>query len=186
MTAQRADARRNYSRILAAAEQEVALHGVDASLEQIARTVGVGSATVRRHFPTRIALLQAVFHERIEALCDRARDLTQAPDARAALLEWLGAVTDYAIGARGLAAALVLDGPVEQGYPNACTTKLAEAGDPLLERAAQAGTVTPSVTTADLLTLIAGLMLATEHGPDPACTVHRLFDVVVAGVSPVG
>ncbi|MBP2330020.1 AcrR family transcriptional regulator [Kibdelosporangium banguiense] len=186
MTAQRADARRNYSRILAAAEQEVAAHGVNASLEQIARTVGVGSATVRRHFPTRVALLQAVFRERIEALCDSARELTEAPDARAALLEWLVAVADYAIEARGLAAALVLDEPVERGHPNACTAKLAEAGDPLLERAVQAGTVAPGLTTADLLTLIVGILLATEHGPDQADTVRRLFGVVVAGLSPCG
>ncbi len=52
MTGQRSDARRNYQRILAVAEAEVAAHGADASQEQIARTAGVGSATVRRHFPT--------------------------------------------------------------------------------------------------------------------------------------
>ena len=57
---QRADARRNYARILAVAEEEVATHGAGASLEQIARAAGVGSATVRRHFPTRRALLEAV------------------------------------------------------------------------------------------------------------------------------
>ena len=57
---QRADARRNYARILAVAEAEVAEHGANASLEQIARVAGVGSATVRRHFPTRRALLDAV------------------------------------------------------------------------------------------------------------------------------
>ncbi|MYV55588.1 helix-turn-helix domain-containing protein, partial [Streptomyces sp. SID3212] len=86
MAVQRADARRNYERILAEAEKEVAAHGADASLEQIARTAGVGSATVRRHFPGRRALLEAVFHERIEVLCARARELADAPDARAALL----------------------------------------------------------------------------------------------------
>ncbi|MFE3383193.1 TetR/AcrR family transcriptional regulator, partial [Streptomyces anulatus] len=52
MTGQRSDARRNYSRILAVAEAEVARHGAAASLEQVARTAGVGSATVRRHCPT--------------------------------------------------------------------------------------------------------------------------------------
>lgn len=68
MSAQRADARRNYLRILAVAEEEVAAHGADASFEQIARTAGVGSATVRRHFPSRLALLETVSRERVEAL----------------------------------------------------------------------------------------------------------------------
>ncbi|MBK3582736.1 helix-turn-helix transcriptional regulator, partial [Streptomyces sp. MBT57] len=76
MTGQRSDARRNYSRILAVAEAEVARHGAAASLEQVARTAGVGSATVRRHFPTRQALLEAVFQERIQALCERADQLS--------------------------------------------------------------------------------------------------------------
>ena len=72
---QRADARRNYTRILAVAQQEVAANGANASLEQIARTAGVGSATVRRHFPTRQALLEAVSQEQIEALRIRAESL---------------------------------------------------------------------------------------------------------------
>lgn len=72
---QRADARRNYARILEVAEAEVAAHGANASLEQIARTAGVGSATVRRHFPTRHALLEAVSRERIALLAARAQEL---------------------------------------------------------------------------------------------------------------
>ena len=66
MTSLRADAQRNYARILAIAEQEVAEHGAEVSLEQIARLAGVGSATVRRRFPSRQALLEAVFRERID------------------------------------------------------------------------------------------------------------------------
>lgn len=98
---QRADARRNYTRILAVAEEEVATHGADASLEQIARTAGVGSATVRRHFPTRRALLEAVSQKRIEALCVRAHELTGKGDSRNALLEWLDDVVAYSVSARG-------------------------------------------------------------------------------------
>jgi AcrR family transcriptional regulator len=61
----RADARRNYDRILEAAAAEVARRGADASLEEIARRAGVGSATLHRHFPSRWGLLQAVFQERV-------------------------------------------------------------------------------------------------------------------------
>jgi AcrR family transcriptional regulator len=180
---QRSDAQRNYARILAVAEEEVAAHGAGASLEQIARTAGVGSATVRRHFPTRRALLEAVSRIRIEALCVRAHDLTGKGDSRSALLEWLNDVVAYSVSARGLAAALAYDGPVHE---NGCSAALEEAAGPLLRRAVQDGAVATGVTVADLITLIVGIVLATEHHPDPAAQADRLFRLAVAGLSPQG
>ncbi|TWF75345.1 TetR family transcriptional regulator [Pseudonocardia hierapolitana] len=182
---QRADARRNYARILAVAEAEVAAHGAAASLEQIARTAGVGSATVRRHFPTRRALLEAVSRTRIEALCVRAHDLTGTGDSHTALLEWLSDVVDYCVSARGLAAALAYDGAgSDPVHENACSAAVEEAAGPLLRRAAQDGAVASDVTVEDLITLIVGIVLATEHHPDPATRAHRLFRLTVAGLSP--
>ncbi|WP_329109190.1 TetR/AcrR family transcriptional regulator [Micromonospora sp. NBC_01699] len=186
MTAQRADARRNYARLLAVAEEEIAAYGADASLEQIARIAGVGSATVRRHFPSRHALLEAVFAARIEILCAHARDLTGAADTRAALLEWLSAVTSSAASIRGLAMALTRDQTADPDEPHehCATAQLTEAGEPLVRRAVQAGAVASGVTLTDLLTLITGIALATEHHPDPATEANRLFDLAVTGVSP--
>ncbi|TDC71247.1 TetR/AcrR family transcriptional regulator [Streptomyces hainanensis] len=182
---QRADARRNHARILAVAEAEVADRGADASLEQIARTAGVGSATVRRHFPTRRALLEAVSHSRIEALCARAHDLADAPDARTALLAWLDEVVAYCASVRGLAAALAHDGAAPDPlHGNSCASAIEAAGTPLLRRAAGEGTVAPTVTMADLITLVVGIALATEHHPDPAAQADRLFRLAVAGLSP--
>lgn len=178
---QRADARRNYTRILAVAEEEVAAHGAEASLEQIARTAGVGSATVRRHFPTRRALLEAVSRQRVEALCVRARELNERGDSRNALLEWLDDVVAYSVSARGLAAALAYDGSVHE---NNCSAALEEAAGPLLRHAVQDGALTTDVTVADLITLVVGIVLATEHYPDPAAQAHRLFRLAVAGLSP--
>ncbi|MFC4030009.1 TetR/AcrR family transcriptional regulator [Streptomyces polygonati] len=184
---QRADARRNYARILAVAEQEVAAHGADASLEQIARTAGVGSATVRRHFPTRRALLEAVSRNRIEALSARARDLTGEDDSRDALLEWLSDVVAYSASARGLAAALAYDGSEpDPVHDNCCAAALETAGAPLLDRAVRDGAVAASVTVTDLITLVVGIALATEHHPDPAGQADRLFRLTVAGLSPRG
>ena len=182
---QRADARRNYARILAVAEEEVAAHGADASLEQIARTAGVGSATVRRHFPTRRALLEAVSRKRIEALCVRAHDLTGKGDSRNALLEWLSDVVDYSVAARGLAAALTFDAAgSDPVHENSCSAALEAAAGPLLHRAVQDGAVATGVTVADLITLVVGIALATEHYPDPAAQADRLFRLAVAGLSP--
>jgi AcrR family transcriptional regulator len=188
MSVQRADARRNHARLLAVAEEAVATYGADASLEQIARTAGVGSATVRRHFPSRRALLEAVFRERVETLCAHARDLAVRSDTRAALLEWLRAVTADAATIRGLATALIREQAAEPGAASetCCSAQLTEAGDPLARRAADDGALAPGVSIADLLTLITGIALATEHHPDPAAEADRLLGLAVAGVSPQG
>ncbi|MEU6558065.1 TetR/AcrR family transcriptional regulator [Nocardia nova] len=183
----RADARRNYARVLAVAEDEVAAHGAGASLEQIARVAGVGSATVRRHFPTRRALLEAVSRKRIDALCDRAGDLADAADSRAALLGWLGDVVTYCVRARGLAVALSYDTAASDPvHDNSCGLRLEEAGEPLLARAARDGVVREGVTVSDLITLVVGISLATEHCADPGAQADRLFRLAVAGLSPLG
>ncbi|RKT84597.1 regulatory protein, tetR family [Saccharopolyspora antimicrobica] len=178
---QRADARRNYARILAVAEQEVAAHGPEASLEQIARIAGVGSATVRRHFPSRQALLEAVSEKRIEALRLRAEDLAGEQNSRDALLTWLSEVVAYCVSARGLAAALAYD---EDPTQNGCAAALEEAGRDLLARAARDGAVAPDVTVADLLSLIVGIVLISQYAPDPEARADRLFQLAVAGLSP--
>ncbi|RFU86487.1 TetR/AcrR family transcriptional regulator [Streptomyces triticagri] len=182
---QRADARRNYARILAVAEEEVAAHGSGASLEQIARTAGVGSATVRRHFPTRHALLEAVSRTRVEALGERARELTGKGDSRDALVAWLSEVVAYSVAARGLAAALAYDSSgSDPAHGNACSATLEEAAGPLLDLAVQDGAVAADVTVSDLITLVVGIALATEHHHDPAARADRLFRLTVAGLSP--
>ncbi|MFH8804328.1 TetR/AcrR family transcriptional regulator [Streptomyces sp. NPDC017936] len=184
MTGQRSDARRNYQRILAVAEAEVAAHGAEASQEQIARTAGVGSATVRRHFPTRRALLEAVFQERIEGLCERAHRLSATEDSRTALLEWLHAFVLYAVSARGFAHILSYEPPTEKPSPNSCGSRIEAAGTPLLQRAIRDKAVAPHVTFHDLLTLAVGIALATEHHTDPDTQADRLFRLAVEGLSP--
>ncbi|MFG2937838.1 TetR/AcrR family transcriptional regulator [Streptomyces sp. NPDC048282] len=184
MAGRRADARRNYAHILAVAEKEVAAHGADASLEQIARVAGVGSATVRRHFPGRRALLEAVFSEETEVLCADARELVGHSDPRAALLEWLDALAAYVAASRGLATLLLPDGIAEHEDDGTCSPRLHAAAEPLVRRAAQAGAVAPGTTAADLVTLIVGIVLATEQHPAPATEAARLLALAVQGISP--
>ncbi|MFI1993058.1 TetR/AcrR family transcriptional regulator [Actinoplanes sp. NPDC020271] len=183
MPGQRADARRNYALLLSVAEQAIAEQGADASLEQIARVAGVGSGTVRRHFPTRHALLAAVFRKQTDALADRARELTDRPDSRAALLEWLGEVLTFAATTRGLAEALNRDHVADPGeaHEHCATARLIEAGQPLVQRAGSDGAVHPDVTIGDLLSLVTGIALVTEHRPDDA---NRLLRLAVAGIGP--
>src|SRR3954454_21665376 len=85
----RADARRNRDRLLAVAAEAFAADGADASLDAIARRAGVGSGTLYRHFPTREALIKAVYWARVEQVCARGAELRAAGDPVAALAEWL-------------------------------------------------------------------------------------------------
>ncbi|MDV5145771.1 TetR/AcrR family transcriptional regulator [Streptomyces sp. SBC-4] len=191
--AMRADARRNYERILAAAGAAVARHGVDASLEEIARDAGVGSATLHRHFPSRQALLEAVFKDRVETLCARARDLAAALDPEAALVAWLHAVGAHAVTNRGLGAALMPGagdsnaasrggGGGEPDLGDSCHTLIVNAGSDLLDRAHQAHAVRPDVTVTQLLKLVGAIALATEHDSDGAAETDRLLTLVLDGV----
>ena len=184
-TPRRADARRNRAAIIAAAEDEVAHRGADASLEEIARRAGIGSATLHRHFPSRQALLEAVFHDRVEVLCARAQELTDSPDAGLALALWLRAVAVYGATTRGLARSL-LDGGREPGPPSdsTCEAMLVDAGGELLRLAADAGAVRPQVSITDLLTLVNAISLATEGSVDAAGEAARLLDLTLEGVRP--
>ena len=70
----RADAARNYDLLVTAARQAFSEHGTDTSLEEIARRAGVGIGTLYRRFPSRTALLEAVYVDEIQSVCDRAYD----------------------------------------------------------------------------------------------------------------
>lgn len=173
----RADAQRNYDRIVSAASEAVARDGAEASLEAIARSAGVGSATLHRHFPSRWSLMEAVFAERIGCLFDRAKELQAAPEPLDALVRWLKEVAVYSTTTRGLAAAL-LNGPPEES--GTCQAHLVAAGEPLVRRAVDAGEVRPDVATADLLTLVNAISLAAQQaGPREA---ERLVTLSLEGV----
>ncbi|MFI6339022.1 TetR/AcrR family transcriptional regulator [Streptomyces sp. NPDC050535] len=186
MTGQRSDARRNYAHILAVAEAEVAAHGAQASLEQIARNAGVGSATVRRHFPTRKALLDAVFKQRVHVLCDRAHTLRGEDDSRSALVEWLRELLVYSLAARGLADVLSYEPLQDEATQDSCAADIGAAGALLLRKAIDDRVVREDITIDDLLTLIVGIALATENYTDPATPADRAFRLAVAGFDPTG
>ncbi|GAA3162482.1 TetR/AcrR family transcriptional regulator [Nonomuraea salmonea] len=181
----RADARRNYDRILAAAAAAVAEHGAEASLEEIARRAGVGSATLHRHFPSRQLLLEAVFRDKVEALCATAAGLAAEPGPGQALAAWLRAVARHVVTNRGLAASLMRgahDGDPSLGAT--CHTMIIDAGADLLARACRANAVRPDVSITDLLTLVNAICLAVEHEPDGQAQADRLLTLALTGVRP--
>lgn len=152
----RADARRNYEKVLAAAREAFAEGGESTSLEEIARRAGVGIGTLYRNFPNRQALLEALYVEEVEAMARSAAELETA-DPWEALNAWFGRFTAYIGTKRALAAELqnYLDPDAE--LFKACRTTLFDSGEPLLKRAQEAGVVRPDVTIADVIQMVVGI-----------------------------
>jgi AcrR family transcriptional regulator len=172
----RADARRNYQRLVTVAGAVIAESGAEASLEEIARRAGVGSATLHRHFASRSALLEAVFRDRVRALCDRAADLMTDPSPGDGLVAWLRALVAHAAANRGLGAVL------GAALGSSSHALIIAAGGRLLTRAQQAKAVQPGLAITDLLTLVNAISLVTETEPDRAEHADRLLMFVVDGV----
>jgi AcrR family transcriptional regulator len=102
----RSDARENRERLLQAAGEHFAIGGPDVSLEAIARAAGVGIGTLYRHFPTREALIEAVYRNEVDQLCAAADELLAEQPPAQALAEWMERFVAYATTKRGLRGAL--------------------------------------------------------------------------------
>jgi AcrR family transcriptional regulator len=172
----RADARRNRDRLVAVAGAVVAEQGAEASLEEIARRAGVGSATLHRHFPSRLALLDAVFAERVAALCERGAALLARPDPGDALSGWLRELVRHVVRNRGLATSLLT------GTGESCHVRILAAGEALVTRAREAGALRPDATTRELLALANGVALAAA---EDEALADRLLTLAVTGLAPM-
>jgi AcrR family transcriptional regulator len=178
----RADARRNYDAIVQAAAEEVDRVGAAASLEDIARNAGVGSATLHRHFRSRRDLLQAVFTDRIRGLCARAGELSAEAEPGAALRTWLTELAAYSAATRGLADTLILStdpAPDTSG----CEAMLTVAADTLREKAAAAGAIKPAVTAFDLLSLVNSISFGARTHPTPEAFAEHLLAIALDGIT---
>jgi AcrR family transcriptional regulator len=180
----RADARRNRERLLSAALAAFTEHGSDdTSLEEIARRAGVGIGTLYRHFPTRQALLEAVYRDQVEALCAQAGPLLAEPSAGAALTGWLRALTQFGLTKRTLSTEL-LAGPEGMDAPvfATCRNDLSSAATALLSRAQQAGAARPGLEPADLMRLTHAIVMASERAADPPAEADRMLGILLGGV----
>ncbi|MFD4758734.1 TetR/AcrR family transcriptional regulator [Streptomyces sp. NPDC058439] len=178
----RADARRNYDRLLGEARTAFAEHGTDASLEDIARRAGVGIGTLYRHFPNRHALMSAVFQEALASLIDRSRELAGAEQPCAGLVEWLGAIITHAGEYRGLAQALMSTSRDATSALSRCNVPLREAGSVLLARAQASGAVRADVSIDDLMQLTNAIALTAEQSPDDPGLAGRLLMLTLQGL----
>jgi AcrR family transcriptional regulator len=179
----RADARRNYQALLAAANAAFIEHGADdASLEEIARRAGVGIGTLYRHFPTRQALLEAVYRDQVEVLSVRAGDLLGSASPGEALVTWLRALVQFGSTKRSLTSAMLATLDKDSELMSACSAMLRESAAALLARAQQAGEVRADAQALDLLRLVHAVSMAVQRAPADAGQADRMIGLVMDGL----
>jgi AcrR family transcriptional regulator len=179
----RADARRNIERLIATAREAFATQGANAPLDDIARAAGVGSGTLYRHFPTRLALLEAVYRDSVERLCSEGDRLAATEPPADALIDWLRGFVTVVSEKRGLAAALSDEGRAQTLFGE-CHAMINASGAALLDRAKDAGAIRPEVPLADLLRMAKAFAAAAESSPEGSALAERLLALSMDGLRP--
>jgi AcrR family transcriptional regulator len=181
-THHRADARRNYDRLLACAADAFAAQGTEASLRDVARRAGVGIGTLYRHFPTREALLEALLRDQFDKLRELAVELGDSQPPLAALSSWLLRLATASSAYRGLPESMMaaLNDPASRLH--AACAAMREAGARLLAGAQRAGAIRADLTNGEMLAIAAGVAWSAGHlpGEDPT---GRLLTLITQGLA---
>jgi AcrR family transcriptional regulator len=177
----RADAERNRIRLLETAKAAFAEKGSGASLDEIARISGVGAGTLYRHFPTRDALVAAVYRNETEQLVAAADRLAETHPPVTALREWLLLFVDYIATKHGMSEVLnSIVGGTSDLYSTS-TAQVKQAIAKLVDRAVASRDIRLDLDSLDLLRALAGVANI-GLGADGERAAKRLVDVLIAGV----
>lgn len=179
----RVDAQRNRNRLVEVAREAFTAGDGKVSLEAIAREAGVGIGTLYRHFPTREALVEAVYRAERTRLCDMADELLATAPPDRALRVWMDRFADYMATKREMAdalRALITSGTIT--YVQA-REELSAAARKLLDAGAAAGTLRADVAAEDVVVGLLGIHLACADQRDQAT---RLLDLMMDGLRPNG
>jgi AcrR family transcriptional regulator len=174
----RADARRNYEKVVAAARDAFAEGGTATSLEEIARRAEVGIGTLYRHFPNRQALLEAVYVEEVEGVCRSAVDLAELPPWDA-LVAWLHRFVGYLATKQALAQELLNYVERDAELFKSCRAELFAAGGPLLERAQAAHVVREDTDVGEVIHLVIGIAKIPSSEPGQ---IDHILDIAIDGL----
>ncbi|KAA2256736.1 TetR/AcrR family transcriptional regulator [Solihabitans fulvus] len=174
----RADAQRNRARLLEVAERVFAAKGTSASTEEIAREAGVGVGTVFRHFPTKEALLEAVFVCRLRRLADEADALTSSTDPGTAFFTFFTGVVEQSATKNALAEA----GIDVQRVSSEVRAHVVRALGSLLAGAQEAGAVRDDIGVPELLALLIGASRTAEYASEDRAVQARALAIVLDGL----
>ena len=180
----RTDAQRNRERILEVAKQAFTQSGANASLDDIAKEAGVGAGTLYRHFPTRDALIEAVYRTEVEKLAAAQRKFSDAMPPVEALRAWMLLFVDYIGTKQIIAPALnsLVGGPSK--LFEGSRVHIQGAIDSLVKRAIKSGHIRKDLEPFDLLRALIGVSHVAS-GPDWQQSARRLVDILITGSRPV-
>jgi AcrR family transcriptional regulator len=179
----RADAQQNRERILEVAKEAFTRHGANASLDDIAKEAGVGAGTLYRHFPTRDALIEAVYRTEVAKLAAAERELSAKLPPVEALRAWMLLFVDYIAAKHLIASALnTLVGGPSKLYAGS-RTQVQAAIDTLVRRAVTSGDIRKDLDASDLLRALIGVSNVTLM-PDWQQSARRLVDILINGSRP--
>ena len=180
----RTDALRNRERILEVAKQAFTRSGVDASLDDIAREAGVGAGTLYRHFPTRDALIEAVYRTEVEKLAAAERKFAETMPPIEALRAWMLLFVDHIATKRIIAPALnAYVGGASKLYEGS-RAQIQGAIDALVKRAIKKGDIRKDLDPFDLLRALIGVSNVASS-PDWQQSARRLVDILIIGSRPI-
>jgi AcrR family transcriptional regulator len=175
--AQRSDACRNRECLVQAASEAFATHGVEASLEKIAKTAGVGVGTLYRHFPTRDALVEAVYRHNVDVLCEGADQLRASLPPDEALAQWMQRWVGYVATKKGLATYLKSVVSADSDLFESSFARVRATVNGLVDAAVAAGAIRSGVDGMEILRALSGVCLMADHpgGPEQGSKVAALL-----------
>ena len=177
----RADSARNRQALIDAAKAAFAEAGLNVSLEEIARRAGVGIGTLYRHFPTREAVVEAVYRRAVEQLAEAAPQLLETSPAADALHKWMHLFIDYIATKRLIAPSLgAAAGRTSPLYATSAEL-ITRAITTLVKRAVASGEVRKDIDPSDLLRAMVGVSYG---NPDAGwqASARRLIDILMDGL----
>jgi AcrR family transcriptional regulator len=179
----RADAQRNRERILKVAKLAFTRTGADISLDDVAKQSGVGPGTLYRHFPTRGALLEAVYRSEVERLAAAQQDFSRTMAPVDAMRAWMLLFVDYIATKQLIAPALntLIEGPSK--LFECSGRQITGAIHSLVKRAIESGDIRPDLDPLDLLRALVGVSNVSSL-PDWPESARRLVQILIAGSRP--
>jgi len=181
----RADAQRNRERILEVAKDAFTREGANVSLDEVAKQAGVGPGTLYRHFPTRDALLEAVYRSEVAKLAGAESEFAKTMPPIEALRAWMLLFVDYIAAKQIIAPALntMVGGPSK--IFQATGGQVKDAIGALVKRAVESGDLRTDTEPLDLLRALVGVSNV-PMGGDWKQSARRLVEILILGSKAVG
>ena len=177
----RADAKRNYERLVTAARDVFAREGGGASMEAIAKEAGVGVGTLYRHFPKRIDVVEAVYRDDVDELVTVAQSVSADREPWPALVAWLEAFVRYASAKKRFLNELHEAFEKNPELQLASRERIVGALGIVLTPAQEVGVVRTDIDAPDLMQLLGSLCMSATLTPDQSA---RLLLMIEDGLRP--